>query len=628
MTTRAGLGTLLLLLPLVLAIPSPSPSVLPTFPRYTLTDLGTFPGGDQSYAWAISETGAVVGGTTGSDGMRAFLWTRQDGMVPLPCPAGRPYCIARDVNANLQVAGSAWETPMDTPGHAVRWSGGAPKDLGTLGSGLQSEAWGINRAGTVVGYSWTGSGIGPHAFVYDDARGMVDLSGDPGAAYDINDAGEIAGHEVAGDGDHAFLWGDGTALEFSGVSGLTNTYALAVNEEGRVAGYARSSSLGSERVVRSGFTGALENLGGLGDRNRGWGINRLGDVVGEARFTDGTVRAVLYTDATGMQDLHLYLDPAIGWFLFAATDINDAGQIVGYGSDPATGRTHAFLLSPPSYTGVPSDLMITAPDADTVRLSWAPPMGADSYRVYATTDRFAPFPWDVVGTTTDTWFDLRGHLSDGADHFYVVRAISHGLEGPMSGVAVKAAVDMTYDPGRTNIAWLSLPYRSGISRASDLAALIGKDRIDVIGRWDATRQESTVYYHTGGPWRGVDFPIAPGDGLYVGLRTSFSLVLLGTDGPQSLTFSKNAGPMGSAAWTGLPFTGAYRHASDLAAELGPGRVVEVGKWDPATQSSLHWSWTGSAWAGTDFGVAPGDGVYFVVASDFVWTPRVVAPTAP
>src|SRR6266545_8119200 len=176
MNTRALVTTAMVLATILLVGPSPSPSILPSLPRYTVTDLGTLPGDDQSFAWAVSETGAVVGGSTGPNGMRAFLWTRQGGMVPLACPSGRPYCLARDVNAVGQVAGSAWSTPVDIPGHAVRWTGGVAQDLGTIGTGMQSEGWGINDAGTVVGYSWTGTGLGPHGFSYDDVRGMVDLT--------------------------------------------------------------------------------------------------------------------------------------------------------------------------------------------------------------------------------------------------------------------------------------------------------------------------------------------------------------------------------------------------------------------------------------------------------------------
>lgn len=45
-----------------------------------------------------------------------------------------------------------------------------------------------------------------------------------------------------------------------------------------------------------------------------------------------------------MADLNTLIDPASGWTLFDARDINDAGQIVGTGT--ISGTQHAFLLTP------------------------------------------------------------------------------------------------------------------------------------------------------------------------------------------------------------------------------------------------------------------------------------------
>ena len=39
------------------------------------------------------------------------------------------------------------------------------------------------------------------------------------------------------------------------------------------------------------------------------------------------------------------MDPSLGWILEGAAAINDSGQIVGYGADPA-GSLHAYLLTP------------------------------------------------------------------------------------------------------------------------------------------------------------------------------------------------------------------------------------------------------------------------------------------
>jgi hypothetical protein len=46
-----------------------------------------------------------------------------------------------------------------------------------------------------------------------------------------------------------------------------------------------------------------------------------------------------------MQDLNALIDPALGWVLVQAWDINASGQIVGWGTNPS-GNREAFLLTP------------------------------------------------------------------------------------------------------------------------------------------------------------------------------------------------------------------------------------------------------------------------------------------
>jgi len=270
-------------------------------------------------------------------------------MVALPALAGRPSSLARDINDAGVVVGSASAGGTDL-GHAVLWSGGSARDLGTLGTGSYSEAWGVNNLGEVVGWSYTSGGnglTGVHAFLYSGAGRLVDLTptSDTGSAADINDAGQVTGYRTAAGGVyHAFRWEDGAFRDLGVLPDLAYSFGWAINESGQVAGNSSSASGNTERFVRFTDGVGLENLGGVGEHNVAWGINAAGDVVGTRG--ESLKRAVRYTDAGGLEELNGLIDGSLGWVVLAAHDINDSGEIVGYASNSFTERTHAVRLRP------------------------------------------------------------------------------------------------------------------------------------------------------------------------------------------------------------------------------------------------------------------------------------------
>jgi len=315
---------------------------------YVVQDLGALPGDSSSIAWAINANGDVVGWSTGPNGTRAFLFTNSGSMVALPGLPNRPYAVARDINDTGIVVGSANAGGTDL-GHAVLWSAGSIQDLGTLGTGLYSEAWSVNNLGQVVGWSSSngGSGLsGVHGFLYSNANGLVDLTptSDNGYALDINDAGQVTGYKTASGGYHAFLWQGGSFVDLGVLPGFAHSFGWALNGTGRVTGSSSSASGNSERFVRSTSGGVFQDLGGVGEHNVGMGINGSGNVVG----TQGQSRsrAVRYTDAGGLQDLNTLIDSSLGWVLLSANDINDAEEIVGHAFNNFTGKTHAVKLRP------------------------------------------------------------------------------------------------------------------------------------------------------------------------------------------------------------------------------------------------------------------------------------------
>lgn len=226
-----------------------------------------------------------------------------------------------------------------------------------LGGNL-SQAYGINNKGQVVGYSSTTSGQS-HAFLWQTGT-MTDLGTLGGnfnssKAYDINNKGQVVGYSSTTSGQpHAFLWQNGTMQDL-GLYGTNDcSDAVAINYWGKVVG--RSFKWGSEysfyypyffnfRAIRWN-NGTIESLSSFGGDSQTNGINNKGRIVGSAQtsYSAGSrYHAVLWKAGT-ISDLNSLLAANSGWELISAEDINNNGQIVGFGE--FNGKTRAVLLTP------------------------------------------------------------------------------------------------------------------------------------------------------------------------------------------------------------------------------------------------------------------------------------------
>jgi probable HAF family extracellular repeat protein len=91
------------------------------------------------------------------------------------------------------------------------------------------------------------------------------------------------------------------------------------------------------------------NLGTLGGRSVAWGLNGKGQVVGESyKTSDGEYHAFIYKNLE-IFDLNDLISDWGNWdsngYLRSARDINEDGQIVGYGYTYG-GKLRAFRLDP------------------------------------------------------------------------------------------------------------------------------------------------------------------------------------------------------------------------------------------------------------------------------------------
>ena len=374
--------------------------------HYTVTDLGTLPGGKFSQAFVVINNGSVAGLATVADGKQhAVLW--QKGLITdISTPGlGGLNSGAFGVNERGQASVQA-ETSTKDPnnenfcvyGTGLRclpflWEKGVLTQLPLLKGGQNGTVFNINNRGEIAGIAENGTrdpacpaglsytGGGPQvldfqAVVWGPGPGQIrelrPLPGDTvGMATWINENGQVAGGSgtcantilppIAA-GQHAVLWeADGSATDLGNLGGTTNialgvgNIALFVNNQSQVTGAsALPTNINvhaflwtrekSSGCAATGLNGCMRDLGALpGDgTSAGLGVSDKGEVVGVSIGEAGP-RAFVWKNGV-MTDLNT-VTPGSPLFLQFASTINSHGEIAGFGVT-STGDTHAFLAAP------------------------------------------------------------------------------------------------------------------------------------------------------------------------------------------------------------------------------------------------------------------------------------------
>ncbi|WP_155368633.1 hypothetical protein [Catellatospora vulcania] len=254
-----------------------------------LTDLGTL-GGVRAVATAINNNGWIVGYselTPGDFLTHAFLWRPGIGMTDLGSLGASS--IATGINDSGVVVGRYL---LDGELHGFRWSGGVTTTIDGP-DGVRFDAAGINKHGKMGGtlYRYPGD---PATW----KNGQVVASGLVGHATGINDNGDVSG-TYWDSRQGAFVWrADGTVLHLAMPAGGVLATTTGLNESRHTVGW-RSAEDGSTRAVYWSEFGTPRLLPGLmpGGGSGAWGVNRLGQTVGQANLnaTGTEYIAVLWT---------------------------------------------------------------------------------------------------------------------------------------------------------------------------------------------------------------------------------------------------------------------------------------------------------------------------------------------
>ncbi|HEV2293705.1 MAG TPA: DUF3466 family protein [Tepidisphaeraceae bacterium] len=330
---------------------------------YSITDLGRYDGRAHNYGVALNNAGVVVGygadgiGAFGSTDSRPFQW--HGGVLTGITVPGGGYGYASNVGGGGHVVG--WYATGSTPSQrAFAWQGGTFTALSSLG-GDRAAAKDTTGAGdAIVGWSDTAAG-GRRATLWRNGT-IMDLGSLSGWHDSVANAMNDGGGTIVGqvnryqlDGSRpgvAVIWRNGLLQPMSNADPQGyGSYAADVNESGQVVG-TRASSVGGEYDTAFVWhNGAVTLLGNLprGISSTAHALNHAGVVVGTATVPFGqsfTYHAFVWNGVGGggISDLNSLVPHDSGWTLVVASDINSAGQIVGWGV--RDGQRHGFLLTP------------------------------------------------------------------------------------------------------------------------------------------------------------------------------------------------------------------------------------------------------------------------------------------
>jgi probable HAF family extracellular repeat protein len=344
----------------IIALAAISPSmkaqtVTPPQEAYTLTDLGTLPGGLSSYGFAINISGDVAGNSFANSGVEHAVLFKEGHAIDLGLVPGANSSVAYGINGYDEVTGALQFPESDTFGaylfHTFLYNAGNLKDLGTAPGYDSSSGTAINDSGQIAGGSPLNGSEADNTVYLDNAGRIMNIidfyTNRNLAANNINASGQIAGYTT---GLHAAILIEGSIqlLDLQ-IPPSFPSQASAINDSGQATGWLYYPDNKEHAFFYSNGEGT--DIGTLPPpyqyTSYGNSINASGQIVGDSLSVgaEPDTKPFLYTPGEGMISLQSLVPVSSRWLLTDATAINDKGQITGAALNPQ-GVQHAYLLSP------------------------------------------------------------------------------------------------------------------------------------------------------------------------------------------------------------------------------------------------------------------------------------------
>ncbi len=288
-------------------------------PRYTVADLGVLPCFESSRATALNDRGQIIGSLSREEmdfDPNGFIWA--DGIMR---DLGRVWL--KDINYKGQCVGA--RHPKSTTFHAALYAAGKFQGL-LKNTSAASMAYGINDSGQVVGYSQVTNWKAPAStkrgcFLWKNGkRRCLDVPQGyrAGSAVAINNEGQIAGEVWSGSSSekHACLWDADTVTVFEEPSKFNQSESVAINNHGHILVRAFHSDIG--KLIRYLTEGEPER-----------DLTEAADQEDQIRLYQQKIDALPEDTFTFHQQHFLWKDSGIRMVEGHGESVNDQEQIVG-----------------------------------------------------------------------------------------------------------------------------------------------------------------------------------------------------------------------------------------------------------------------------------------------------------